>query len=180
MVGGQRASVEAARAAGVNLAFFSGNEMYWKTRWEPSMDGANTPYRTLVSYKDTLAGRSSIRCRASWTGTWRDTRFSPPVADGGRPENSLIGQIWTVNARRRSASRPRCAPALLAEHAGRGADSRRAPRSATDTLGYEWDEDLDNGARPAGLMHLSSTTVDGVPKILGFGEAVGTGTATHT
>ena len=30
---GQRANVEAARDAGVNLAFFSGNEMFWKTRW---------------------------------------------------------------------------------------------------------------------------------------------------
>ncbi len=28
----QRANVEAARDAGVNLAFFSGNEMFWKTR----------------------------------------------------------------------------------------------------------------------------------------------------
>ena len=34
--GGQRANVEAARDAGVNLAFFSGNEVFWKTRWEPS------------------------------------------------------------------------------------------------------------------------------------------------
>ena len=32
---GQRANVEAAREAGVNLAFFSGNEIFWKTRWEP-------------------------------------------------------------------------------------------------------------------------------------------------
>jgi len=40
--GGQRASVEAARAAGVHLGFFSGNESFWKTRWE---DGN----RTLVS-----------------------------------------------------------------------------------------------------------------------------------
>ena len=32
--GGQRANVEAARNAGVNLAFFSGNEVFWKTRWE--------------------------------------------------------------------------------------------------------------------------------------------------
>src|SRR5947199_15409 len=30
--GGQRSNVEAARAAGVNLAFFSGNEVVWKTR----------------------------------------------------------------------------------------------------------------------------------------------------
>ena len=27
------------------------------------------------------------------------------------------------------------------------------------TLGYEWDEDLDNGFRPPGLTRLSSTTV---------------------
>src|SRR6266481_9841956 len=35
--GGQRANVEAARAAGVNLTFFSGNEVFFKTRWEPSI-----------------------------------------------------------------------------------------------------------------------------------------------
>ena len=40
--GQQRANVEAARDAGVNLAFFSGNEVFWKTRWEPSIDGSNT------------------------------------------------------------------------------------------------------------------------------------------
>ncbi len=28
----QRATVEAARDAGVNLAFFSGNQIFWKTR----------------------------------------------------------------------------------------------------------------------------------------------------
>jgi hypothetical protein len=37
--GAQRATVEAARAAGVNLAFFSGNEMFWKTRWKQHPDG---------------------------------------------------------------------------------------------------------------------------------------------
>ena len=30
----------------------------------------------------------------------------------------------------------------------------RPPRSATASLGYEWDEDLDNGFRPAGLIDL--------------------------
>jgi len=45
--GPQRTSVEAARDAGVNLAFFSGNEVFWKTRWENSIDGSNTPYRTM-------------------------------------------------------------------------------------------------------------------------------------
>jgi len=46
-------NVEAARDAGVNLAFFSGNEVYWKTRWEPSIDSSHAPYRTLVCYKET-------------------------------------------------------------------------------------------------------------------------------
>jgi hypothetical protein len=50
--GEQRDNVEAARDAGVNLAFWSGNEVYWKTRWETSIDDSGTPYRTLVCYKE--------------------------------------------------------------------------------------------------------------------------------
>src|SRR5206468_6839014 len=95
--GSQRANVEAARAAGVHLAFFSGNEVFWKTRWENSIDGTNTPYRTLVTYKETHANAVIDPADPpTWTGTWRDPRFSPP-ADGGRPENALCGTIFTVN-----------------------------------------------------------------------------------
>ncbi len=53
--GGERANVEAARAEGVHIAIFSGNHGFWKTRWENSIDGSNTPYRTLVCYKETHA-----------------------------------------------------------------------------------------------------------------------------
>ena len=66
---------------------------------------------------------------------------------------------------------------------GTRASRRSPPGVATlspETLGYEWDEDLDNGARPAGLVHLSSTTVDGVEKIIDFGATIGIGTATHS
>ena len=52
----QRANVEAARDAGVNLVFMAGNEVFWKVRWENSVDGTNTPRRTLVCYKETLEG----------------------------------------------------------------------------------------------------------------------------
>ncbi len=45
----KQANIEAARNAGVHIVLFSGNEGSWKTRWENSIDGANTPYRTLVS-----------------------------------------------------------------------------------------------------------------------------------
>ena len=30
-------------------------------------------------------------------------------------------------------------------------------------LGHEWNEDLDNGFRPAGLMRMSETTVNNLP-----------------
>jgi len=93
---GQRANVEAARAAGVNLAFFSGDEVSWKTRWEPSIDGTSTPYRTLVCYKESSANAViDPRDPPTWTGLWQDPRFSPP-ADGGRPENALTGTMFEV------------------------------------------------------------------------------------
>ena len=158
----QRANVEAARDAGVNLAFFSGNEVFWKTRWENSIDGSSTDYRTLVSYKETHANAKIDPGRADvWTGTWRDPRFSPP-ADGGRPENALTGTIFMVNSGTAAIQVPgrRRQAAVLAQHQRRHLRRRaRPPPWATGTLGYEWDEDLDNGFRPAGLVDLSSTTV---------------------
>src|SRR4029079_6680659 len=92
--GDQRANVEAARANGKPLAFFSGNEIFWKTRWEPSNDGSGTPYRTLVCYKETHAN-AKIDPSPEWTGTWRDNRTS--INPQPRPENALSGQIFTVN-----------------------------------------------------------------------------------
>ena len=87
----QRANVEAARDAGVNLAFFSGNEVFWKTRWEDSIDASGDPYRTLVTYKTSKDG--VVDPTGIWTGTWRDTQNG-----GGQPENALTGTIYQVNA----------------------------------------------------------------------------------
>jgi hypothetical protein len=75
--GQQRANVEAARGAGINLAFMSGNEVFWKTRWEASTAGPATANRTLVTYKETHDD-AKIDPNPAWTGTWRDPRFSPP------------------------------------------------------------------------------------------------------
>ena len=100
--GPQRTNVETARdLGGVHLAFFSGNEVFWKTRWEPSIDGSNTPYRTLVSYKETHANGKIDPEATSWTGTWRDPRpFNP---EGAQPENALTGTIFMVNGERDDA-----------------------------------------------------------------------------
>ncbi len=188
--GGQRANVEAARDAAVpvHLAFLSGNEVFWKTRWEASMDGTNTPYRTLVCYKETSIGSyGGVIDPAdppTWTGFWRDPRFSPP-ADGGRPENALTGTITQVSAPQNNAitvpqadGRMRFWRNTRMATLGPG----QVATLPTGVLGYESDEDVDNGFRPAGLIRLSTTTV-GVSAYLYYspssGYYFGNGTETH-
>ena len=178
--GGQRANVEAARSAGVNLAFFSGNEAFWKTRWEPSIDGSGTPYRTLVSYKETHANQK-IDPDPSWTGTWRDPRFSPP-SDGGRPDNALTGSLYTVDCCTAAIQVP-AAFGQLRFWRNTSVATLAAGTTATlaqGTLGYEWNEDVDNGSRPAGVIDLSSTTVSVPERVLDFGSTYAPGTATHS
>jgi len=181
--GNQRAEVEAARDAGVNLAFFSGNEVFWKTRWENSVDGSGTAYRTLVTYKETHANAViDPQDPPTWTGTWRDPRFSPP-ADGGRPENGLTGTIFMVNGERTDAIQVPAADGRMRLWRNTSIATLAAGGTATlptATLGYEWDEDLDNGSRPAGLIDLSTTTLDVSPLLLqDYGSTYGSGTATH-
>jgi Domain of unknown function (DUF4082)/Bacterial Ig-like domain (group 2)/Putative Ig domain/Bacterial Ig domain len=180
--GNQRANVEAARNAGVHLAFFSGNTVYWKTRWENSIDGAGVPYRTLVCYKETWEDAAVDPSNPpTWTGTWRDPRFSPP-GDGGRPENALMG-TWS-----------RVVGAYSGSMTVRQSDGRmrfwRHTTLATlnpgqtvtvgsEVLGSEVDADEDNGFRPAGLFHLSTSTVDSNAILLDHGSTIGTGTMVH-
>lgn len=179
----QRSNVEAARNAGVNLAFFSGNAVFWKTRWEESLDGSGTSHRTLVCYKETHAG-AKIDPTPEWTGTWRDQRFSPP-ADGGQPENALIGTLFTINdgvvndalTVPSSYSRMRLWRNTTIVTLTEG-ETATFP---VGTLGFEWGEDIDNGFRPAGLVHLSSTTItyDAPQRIVDFGSLYAPGAGTH-
>jgi hypothetical protein len=177
--GGQRTAVENARNAGVNLAFFSGNEVFWKTRWEPSGDGANTPDRTLVSYKDTHF--DTRQDPVAWTGTWRDPRFTTD-AEGIKPENALTGQSFVVNT---GTSRITVPAAYGKLRMWRNTAAATLPAGGTlqlapSTLGYEWDADPDNGFRPAGSIRLSSTTVSGVEVFTDYGSTTNpSGTATH-
>ena len=181
--GGQRANVQAARDHGVNLAFFSGNEMFWKTRWEPSIDGSNTSYRTLVTYKEThYDAPTDPQDPSTWTGTWEDPRFSPP-ADGGLPPNALTGQNFLVNSGTADIVVP-SQYGKLRIWRGTAAASLSSGQSldlgnGAGTLGYEWDEESDNGFRPSGLFDLSSTTVTNVQPFTDYGSSTGTGSATH-
>ena len=179
--GTQRGNIESARGAGVHLAFFSANEVFWKTRWENSIDGSGTPYRTLVCYKETHAG-AKIDPTSTWTGSWRDPRFSPP-ADGGRPENALTGTLFGVNGNRTDSM---SVPASYGPHrfwrntSVAALGSNQVATFAPGTLGYEWDSCPTNGVQPAGLMRLSSTTLDNLPVLQDYGSTYGSGPATHS
>jgi len=183
----QRTNVEAARdSSGVHLAFFSGNEVFWKTRWENSIDGSNTQFRTLVCYKETHANGTIDPLDTSptwtWTGTWADPRFSPP-ADGGRPQNALTGQMFGVNAGDTTAM---SVPAAFGKHRFWRNTSVATMANGTTatfpngTLGYEWDIDVDNGFLPNRLMRMSQTTKSVVGNLLDYGSTFGSATVTHS
>lgn len=181
-----RANVEAARRAGVHLIFMSGNEVYWKTRWEPSIDGSASPYRTLVCYKETRHNAPLDPLNKdstwTWTGTWRDPRLSPP-ADGGKPENSLTGTIFQVDAYRSDAIQIPYSMSQLRFWRNTPNVSKLTSGNTwsltQNILGYEWDTAPDNGFAPEGLIKLSSTTLNVNQYLLDYGSHTGNGTATH-
>ncbi|MFD1373793.1 DUF4082 domain-containing protein [Actinoplanes sichuanensis] len=179
--GAQRAHVEAARDAGVNLAFFSGNEVYWRTRWETSKDGSGTPYRTLVCYKETWGKAKIDDTTPEWTGTWRDPRFATQEQGAGLPENALTGTLYMANYTDLALQVP-AAQGKLRLWRNTGLEDMAANTTATlapHTIGYESDEDIDNGFRPAGLIRLSTTTGPTPEYLQDFGNVTLAGTTTH-
>ena len=179
--GGQRANVQAARDAGVNLAFFSGNTCWWKTHWDKSIAADATPYRTLVCFKESHPLPPSAGEGQTWTGTWRDARFSPPL-DGGQPENGLIGTASAVGSHRNDVmtlSYPFSRLRFWRNTRIAALASGQTFNFPSGILGYEWDSDLDNGFRPPGLFDLSATTLSVGSKLLDDYWFYGPGTATH-
>ncbi len=175
----ERDAVEAARDAGVDLMFLSGNEAYWHARLEPSIDGTSTANRTLVCYKDSW--ESSKIDPGEGSPTWRDASQAAP--NGSRPENALTGTMYMANdtdlAIQVSAAQGKSRlwrHTTLATMAP-GASATLAPHS----IGYESDEDVDNGHRPAGLMRLSETTGPTAQRVVNqAGTSVEPGTTTHS
>ena len=173
------ANVTAARDAGVNMAFFTGNEIYWKTRWGADAAGEND--RTLITYKESLnSAPTDPDDPPMWTGAWYDPRYSPP-ADGGHPQNALTGQLWTVNEGTGAITVP-AQYAALRLWRNTSVASLQPGQTATlgsQTLGYEWDQDVDNGFRPAGEFDLSSTTMNAPQVITDYQEDDAAETVTH-
>ena len=169
----QRTAVEAARAAGVNLAFFSGNSVYWKTRWENSTDVSNTPYRTLVSYKEgSLAGSEHYDCAGNfacdpnpttWTGLWRDG-CSVAGHDGCNPENSLMGTIsWMGNTDTIQVSGDDGNLRFWRDTSIASLPPAVTTNLTSNSLGYEWDFEQAQyqASYPDGRFWVSTTSSSG-------------------
>ena len=83
-----RRNIEAARDAGVHLAFFSANTAYWKVRFEASA-ASGTAHRIMVCHKKAASDPLLAACAglAYITGKWRSAEIN-------RPEAQLIGVMY--------------------------------------------------------------------------------------
>lgn len=177
----QRANVQAAADAGVNLAFLSGNEIFWQTRLAPSTDSSATPNRTLITYKDTHVN-ALIDPTGTATGTFMDARFASTGGMSGQPSNSLTGTLFQVDSDRTDVITIPYGMTQLRFWRNAPIANTAPGQTASlvqNLLGYEWDSSPDNGFRPAGLVDLSSTTLQVSTDLFDYGNTVGNGTATH-
>eukprot|EP01083_Nonionella_stella_P075978 206804_1 len=182
---------DAIQKHGLHAMFWSGNEMFWKVRFEEDAhdrlaDQSGFGNQRMVIMKETMI-RSEKLDKSShlWTGTWRDEH--PAFMEneqGPHPENAVTGQLYTVNVWR---SDPIHVPWYFARHRfWRHCKEINTLNIGDDAfvlkkplIGHEFDEDIDNGFRPKGLQHLSQTTIDNVHYILNWGTMYGTGSGQH-
>ncbi|MBL7739314.1 MAG: DUF4082 domain-containing protein [Chitinophagaceae bacterium] len=158
----QKANVEAARNVGVHMAFFSGNEVYWKTRWENSADGANTPHRTLVCYKEGTVGEyvcgSKCDPTTEWTGLWR-SGCEYPAGGACKPENSLTSQIgWVLGTTAMKVPAEYRSLRFWRNTSVASLAGGTEATLATGSLGYEFDFEQFPESNPPGRILLSRTT----------------------
>jgi hypothetical protein len=148
---GQRQNIDNAIAAGVNVAFFSGNEAWWQVRYEPNAAGQAN--RVMDGYKDF----ADCSCDGGpdpeygVNNTLLTTHFRDPLV--GEPENAMMGEMFggeAVNA-----------PYIVSDasswvFAGTGWTNGT---SVPGIVGYEYDHFARDSATPVGTTMLSNTPV---------------------
>ncbi|WP_221391117.1 N,N-dimethylformamidase beta subunit family domain-containing protein [Dyadobacter sp. NIV53] len=168
---GMRDNVAAARNAGKHLAFFGGNEVYWKTRWERSITDTSNDltnnYRTLVCYKEGNSGENTCGTKcdptSEWTGLWR-SGCEYGGANGCKPENELSGQAsWNGVSGTIQVPSEYKNLRFWRNTSVASLDDGETASLTPNTLGYEWDPEQESyrSSYPAGRIILSSTILDG-------------------
>ena len=150
---GMRDKWEALRDAGKHLIFMSGNEVFWRTRFETDGD-------VMWCFKDTMAGpgghvAGTALDPVSWTGTWKDTR---PANDATRdPEWTLTGTDFRMNGIQYRAMVIAAASPESQHEFWRHTDVEASGLTVQDVIGMEADEM--NPLQPVGSRSvLASTT----------------------
>lgn len=147
-----RANVTRARDAGVSLAFFGANDIYWHVRLQNSPLGAN---RVITCYKDAQLDPLAPAQPKEATTLWRE----PPVSD---PEDSLTGQGYGGQA---AASAPLTLGAGAAPWLqGTGL---KVGASLPGLVGGEFDRLGDPAARSNSVVVLASSSVRCVDCVTG-------------
>ena len=158
----QRSNVEAARNVGVHLAFFSGNEVFWKTRWERASTARTRLTARWSCYKETHANAKIDPPRSG--PALGATRASP--AGRRRPARERAGRDDLHGQRHRpdysiAGARSRRQDALLAQH------QRRVRSGQASRPRCRWVRSATSGTRnsttasgPPGLVRLSIHHVD--------------------
>jgi hypothetical protein len=151
---GMRDNVQNAINAGVNVAFFSANAVYWQIRFEPN--AAGVPNRVQVGYKDFATSTSPPGPDPMWnvnnaivTTNWR----AAPV---NMPENALIGVMYQDQVNQNYPYIVQNASNWV--YAGTGFVNGS---SVPGIVGYEYDKVWNNGFTPSGLTVLSNSPVVG-------------------
>ena len=159
---------------GVNMQFLVGNEGYWRTRYEPSADGSHTAVPHARVLQGDL-GQREDRSERRVDGNLARSAVRHRRRAGRRPENAVSGTMYMVNhddlaghgdRRRRASFRLWRNTALASLAAGDRRDL------APHTVGYESNEDIDNGFRPHGLIRLSTTTGPTPQYLTDYGNTV--------
>ncbi len=144
-----RNNVEAARDAGINLSFFSGNTAYWRVRFEPSSTGQDN--RVMVGYKDAYTLDPVYQADATQaTNRWRELPTN-------RPENALLGVMYVGENNNLYGG--------FDFVVSNSSDAYYAHTGLKDgdvfskLVGYEWDAAVVNSVIPTGLNVLSQSLV---------------------
>jgi hypothetical protein len=141
-----RATVEAALAQGVNLAFFGGNDVYWNVRYAPSPLG---PDRVITCHKDATLDPLTGIDNSNVTVQWRQQPLN-------RPENALLGAMYSDHVLPRQGF-----PLVVTNPTAwpfSGVDVT-ATTALPNVVGNEYDRVFNNGVTPPNLTILAQSPV---------------------
>jgi hypothetical protein len=146
-----RDNVESAIAAGVNVAFFGGNEAYWQVRYEPNAAGVAN--RLVVGYKDFAECSCPPGPDPMWnvnnsvlTTWWRD-----PLVN--RPEEQIMGVMFGGEVNNAN---------YIVQNASNWVYAGTGWTNGTvvpGIVGYEYDHFFNDANTPANITVLSNTPV---------------------